>query len=485
LAWIVLFTAAGAAGAGLLSWSRTPTYESSAEVLVHSAGSATAATQALDMATEKAIASSGAVIQLAADRLGVSPHSVASGMSASIQLNTHVMKISYASSDPVTAQRRAAALAAAYVEYSGSQQVPTVAPVGSPSPVALKPTIITPPGRPAAPAGPNHLLDLGVGIVVGLIFGVGVALLWDRLDDRIRGVSDVEARIGAPVLTQLPAVRQRRRDVKSPLVMLRTPRSVAAQGYRDLRTRVLRAAGHRGAKTLLVTSPANEDKSLVAANLAIAMAEAAQRIVLVCADPSSTCAQHLFGLCDDAASPAIAGVRGDARQLTRYTAVDGLRVLPASQLESEFAVGVHMPTFRSVMAQLRRQSDFVIVDAPAVLFGAGADAIAESVETLLVVVDARRSARRHLDAATRQLEHVPAEVIGCVLDGVGRRRRLPANRVRSRPPAPDAHIPIPLATAVAAVPDGRSPKERRARARSRHALKKDEPVLALEGDTND
>ncbi|MFN2559711.1 MAG: hypothetical protein ABR571_00215 [Jatrophihabitans sp.] len=448
----MLFTVAGAAGAGLLSWSRSPTYASSAEVLVHSVGPAAAGTQALDMATEKAIASSGAVMKLAAGRLGISSRTLAAGMTATIRLNTHVLEISYVAGDPGTAQRRAQALTSAYVEYSGSQQVPSKAINGGTAAVVLKPTIITPPARPRGPAGPNHVLDLAVGVAIGLMVGLGVALLRDRLDDRLRGVSDLETRIGAPLLAQLPAVRRRRRDTKSPLVMLRAPRSPAAQAYRDLRTRVVRTATHRGAKTLLVTSPAHEDKGLVAANLAIAMAEAAQRTVLLCADPSSTSAQQLFQLRDEGVSPM--EVRGEMTQLARYTAVDGLRVLPSSQLESEFTVGVHIPTYGSAIQQLRRQGDFVIVDAPPLLLGADADALAESVDAVLVVVDARRSTRRHVDAAVRQIERFAAEVIGCVLDDVGRRRRLPPEKPdRAEPPEPepDTEMSCDAASAVTAV----------------------------------
>jgi succinoglycan biosynthesis transport protein ExoP len=373
------------------------------------------------MSTEKAIASSGSVTEIAARNLGISRHVLAAGLSVSVPLNTHVLEITCTSTDPAIAQRWATALAAAYVEYSGSARA--AATDSTSSAATVKATIITAADRPASQSSPNHLLDLAVGITVGLLLGIGVALLRDRLDDRLRGVVDLEERIGAPLLAQLPAVRRRRRDAAA-LLMLRAPKSPAAKAYRDLHVRVVRAAARRSAKTVLVTCPLSEGKSHVAANLAISLAQAGWRTVLVCADASSPRTEALFALGDDEdRRPVVINTRTDLSKVVRYTAVDGLLVLPTSCIESSF--DLHASTFPWALDELSRTADFVIADAPPLLLGATAGALAESVDAVLVVADARRSTRRRVDSAARQLEHIRSNVIGCVLDNVGRRRRLP------------------------------------------------------------
>ena len=94
----------------------------------------------------------------------------------------------------------------------------------------------------------------------------------------MRGSLDLEARAAAPVLAVIPAFPAQPYDR---LVMVTSPDSVVAEAYRGLRTRLVRAATSRNAKTLVVTSPAWEDKSTVAANLATVLAQSGQSVVLL------------------------------------------------------------------------------------------------------------------------------------------------------------------------------------------------------------
>jgi succinoglycan biosynthesis transport protein ExoP len=446
LGWILFIATAVIAGAAMMSWSRTPMYRSEADVLVQPrVFSATAAPQLPDMGTEKAVASSGVVLETASQYLGMSTEALSKGLSVSVPLNTHILQIAYVSSSPAEAQRRSQALAAAYVSYLSAQQ-PVVAP-NKQHPViagAAKTSVITSAALPTSPASPNHALDLTVAMIIGLGLGVGCCLLWDRLDDRLRGPAELESQAGAPVLALVPALRQSKRDLPGRLVMARGPDSRAAEAYRDLRTRVLRAAARRGAKTLLVTSPIGDGKTSVAANLAVALAQSGQRVILVCADLRWPLGHELFGVPNNAGLADVVEGRAKVTDVLHGTNVSGLQLVTAGSVEGDHGAVLHSAALRWMFGELRGTADFVVVDAPPVLAGADTGAFAELAEMILLVASARQTTRGEILAAAGQLEDVRSKLIGVVLDDVGRRIRLPKAPLSLVAPGPDDADVAPL-----------------------------------------
>src|SRR5919201_3292830 len=151
--------------------------------------------------------------------------------------------------------------------------------------------------KPSSPSSPNIPLNAGVAVVMGLAVGIGLAFLRDRLDDRLRGRTDLEERTGAPVLAVIPKVETWRERREPKLVTLSEPKSAAAEAYRTLRTSVMFAASQEGLKTIMVTSPGpGEGKPTTAANLAVVLAQADKRVILVSADHRKQSPHRPFGL---------------------------------------------------------------------------------------------------------------------------------------------------------------------------------------------
>ncbi|WP_412538943.1 hypothetical protein R8Z50_24190 [Longispora sp. K20-0274] len=416
LAWIVAVTLAVLAGAALLSWSRAPAYRATADVLVEALSTPTVPP---DMGTERAVGSSTTVLELAGTALGVPAADLYRGLSVTVPVDTHVLRIADTQGDPADARRRAQAVAEGYVAYR-SRQIS--------SPVTAR--VISPAMTPQDPVSPNHSVDLSVALVVGLSLGVGVALVRDRLDDRLRGPADLATRVGAPLLGVVPAFRGWRRGPMGRLAVLDSPESGPADGYRDIRTRIARPTSPEAiGSTLLVTSAAGEDRGTVAANLAVALAVDGQRVVLVCADLRQSRACAVLGL-DDA--PGLADIVSGGVELAdalRGTDVPGLRVLPPGHVGHDLVAVLGAPALPWTLSLLRHQADHVIVEGPAVLAGVHAELLADQVDRIAVVADARRSRRGPVDRAVAVLGPWADRLAGCVLDNAGRRHRLP------RPPA--------------------------------------------------
>lgn len=450
--WILLVTTLVVLGAAAISWSRTPIYQSHADVLVQPRiYTEAAAPQAPDMGTEKAVAASGQVLDIASRALDVPAEALAGGLSVTVPLDTHILEIGYSSADAAEAARRAQGLADAYVSYWIEQQpTATASKTAASAAVAVtKTAVITTAKQSISPSSPNHSVDLGIAVIVGLSLGVGSGLIRDRLDDGLRGPADLEARVNAPVLALVPPIRRRRGDSAGRLIMVGLPQSAAAAAYRDLRTRVLRTAAHRGASTLLVTSPAGPEKTAVAANLAVALAQAGQRVVLVCADLRWPALPAMFGYDNRTGLTDVLEGLSDIDQVLLPTAVDGLTLLPAGPVSGDHAIFLHRPALREVIAVLGQRYDFVVVDSPPVLVGADTGSLAELTEMLIVVADARHCSRNDVLEARRQLDHVTAKLIGGVLGNAGHRQRV------SRP--------SPVARAIARTADdpraGREPED--------------------------
>jgi capsular exopolysaccharide synthesis family protein len=263
-----------------------------------------------------------------------------------------------------------------------------------------------------------------------------MALVRDTMDDGLRGPLDLQTQAGAPVLAQIPAFYRKKHTIADGLVILRNPSSTVAEAYRNLRTRVLQVAAWRRANVLLATSPSREDKTTVAANLAAALAVSGRRVVLVCADLRSGRMHALFGLDNRLGLTNV--VNGDAKlsDALRWTEVSGLQVLPSGQAYFDPASVLQSTAFRNLLDELRSEADFVVIDAPPVLASADTAALAELGAMILLVADLRASTRAEVRTAMRELAHVHDDVIGCVLDNVGRARRLPQASMAAVSPSP-------------------------------------------------
>ena len=440
LRWILIVTLIVVAAAAAYVRQQTPQYQAQAAVNVWFASPSPAALQGPNMVTEKGIVSSGAILAMASRILGVPQSVLLKGVSVNVPAGSSIMDIGYSDPVPWIAQDRAQVIAEAYVAYRSPAPAATGknAKAAAQAATALHATLITPATLPKSPSSPNSVVDILAALVVGLGLAIGSAALRDHLDDRFRGPLDLEARTGTAVLALVPAFRTASRNPAAELALLWNPDSVVAEAYRSLRTRVLAEAAARGARTLLVTSPGWERKGMVAANLAVALAQSGRRTVLVCADLRWGSTHELFGVRNDEGLTTLLDAGADCATALQGTAVGNLRLLPPGPASSDPAEILQRPALRTVIGGLRSQADFVIIEAPPLLASPDFSPLAQRAEMVLLVGDARKSTRAHVQAALREAGDAASKLIGCVLYNVGRRRwlrRSPASLLTTdRPP---------------------------------------------------
>lgn len=278
--------------------------------------------------------------------------------------------------------------------------------------------VITKADVPDDPVSPKPLRDGAIALVLGLVLGVGLAFLRDNLDERIRGIDDLErATGGLPALALVPEAETR--PDPNFVAARDDPRSVIAEAYRSLRTSVKFAALDRPIKVVQVTSPAaGEGKTSTAANLAVALAQGGDRVAVVCCDLRRPTMHERFAM---APTPGFTDVLvGDvalSAALRRYQS-SSIMVL---------AAGTHAPnpsellsTTRAagIVGALAEEFDFVILDTTPVLPVTDSLVVSRLADATVLVVDARSTRRNGIRRALQLLRQVNAPVLGVVLNGV-------------------------------------------------------------------
>jgi len=271
---------------------------------------------------------------------------------------------------------------------------------------------------PEAPFSPKPLRTAVLALVLGAMLGVGLAFLRDFLDDAIRSEEQAERAANKPVLGHVPRwISGVEGD--SRLVTLVEPSSPVAESYRSLRTNVRFLSVGRQYRSLLITSAGpGEGKTTTAANLAVVLARAGSRVLLVGADLRKPAVHRVFGL---EASPGLSDVLvGDADLVQTITdvGVPNLRVIPAGQTPPNPAELLGSPAMAQLMNELEQIADLVIYDGPPTLAVADSAELSPKVGGVVLVVDTGATGRNQLRAAAQRLEAVGASLSGLVLNNI-------------------------------------------------------------------
>ena len=208
-------------------------------------------------------------------------------------------------------------------------------------------------------------------------------------------------------------------QAQSRLVALREPRSPAAEAYRALRTNIQFSSLDRPLRTILATSTAaDEGKSTTIANLAVTVAEAEQRVILVDCDLRRPTLHTLFGVPNTEGLTSLMLQENGGGLLLQQTDVPGLMLLPSGPLPPRPPDILGSRRMEAVIARLREQADMVLFDTPPINAVTDAAVLATKVDGVLLVFRAGSTTRDRAREARRLLEKVNAHIVGVVLTDV-------------------------------------------------------------------
>jgi succinoglycan biosynthesis transport protein ExoP len=298
---------------------------------------------------------------------------------------------------------------------------------------------------PAAtsPAQPETARNMLAGALLGLLIGMGLAWwLNGRSETRITETDEAARLLGLPILARVPVPARQQRDRLRP-VMLDDPETVEAEAFRFLRNSFTAAARRQGAKVVMVTSGTEQEgKSIIAANLALALARAGSRVALVDLDLRRPAQRRLLELPEGPGFTEVALGRTQLeRALHRLMLVDTERkqrrlnpagengnghrsetglveVLTAGSRPKVVGEFVGSSATADVIEQLKNRMDIVLIDAPPMLRVGDALSLMPVVDALLVVARLNVAQRKSLSELRRILDTSGATMLGAVVNGV-------------------------------------------------------------------
>lgn len=280
--------------------------------------------------------------------------------------------------------------------------------------------IVDPAERPREPVLPDVRADLAVGFLMALLLAFGSALLVEHFDSRIKTPDDIPTHLRLPWLGMLPLVAKR--DLTHVQMKADVPAGFA-ESFRALRTNVLFATADVTCRIVMVTSTGpGEGKSTVASHLAVGLAEAGQRVLLVDADMRKPRVHELFGIPQEPGlSNFLVGLTGE-REIFRAGPADGLQVVTAGHISPNAAELAGTPRFRGFLESQAVDFDWIVIDVPPVMAVTDAAVVARLATGVLFVVGSEMTSRYAAKTAIARLHQVGARLLGAVLNRVALER---------------------------------------------------------------
>jgi polysaccharide biosynthesis transport protein len=252
---------------------------------------------------------------------------------------------------------------------------------------------------------------------VGSALGIIAALVLEQVDTRVRDPEDAQRVTSVGVLGLIPELRG---DANRPLAIAEDDMSLGAEAYRKLRTNLRFVRADRP-RAIAVTSPSPEEgKSVTAANLALAIAQQGQSVLLVDADLRRPVQHEIFeadrapGLSD-----ALVGLVQPLAAAQPYHAMPNLHVMACGTEAPNPAELLGSESFVRFLHQMLEKFDTVIIDTPPVNLVTDAAVIGSVTDGVLLVAEAGHTDRSVLANAVNELRHARGSVLGIVLNRAG------------------------------------------------------------------
>ncbi|MFT0848087.1 polysaccharide biosynthesis tyrosine autokinase [Actinomycetaceae bacterium L2_0104] len=405
---------------GTAAWTltRTPMYEASTQLFVSVRTGETSAvdlTQGSTFARQAvtsyvSVVNSTVVMDRVISDLGLPETSDELGerVTASSPKDTVLIDINVTDEDPATAAVIANKTSEVFADVISNQL--ERASDGSPTRVQID--TIRPAGEPEAPASPNVPRSLVLSLFLGLVLGVAIAFLRTLLDTRVRSKDDIAAITDLPILGTIAKDKDAE---KRPLIALKDPRNPLVESYRALRTNLRYLNVEDDSKSIVITSAGpGEGKSTTAANLAIVMADAGARVVLIDSDLRKPRISKLLGI--------EGGIGLSDLLIGRTTLEDALQqwgrkqlfVLPSGRIPPNPSELLGSSAMARVLETLTAHFDYIIIDAPPVLVVTDAAILSTRTGGAVLVSAAGKCRKDELASALEALETVDGKVLGII-----------------------------------------------------------------------
>jgi capsular exopolysaccharide synthesis family protein len=326
---------------------------------------------------------------------------------AKVVSGTELIQIDVEDEDPARAQFTAKKLAEILINQSKKLYSGDINPANI--------YIAEPAEVPTKPSSPSPFVIVGLGLVVGFVGGIGLALLFESLDTRLYTTKQIENLTQLPMVGDIPDDRERHTEDG-----LFTDSRLHIEAFRRLHTNIFSHAQDETLQAFLITSPVTKDgKSTIVANLALSLAQANQSVIIVDANLRWPMIHMMFGLKTERGLSDVLELKSKLSDVIQPTQYPEIHVITSGKLPNNPVELLESDQMAILIDQLKQQYDVVLLDSPASLTVTDPAVIAPNVDGVLLVVRQAWVRKEALQATLKHLNTVKANLVGVIANRTG------------------------------------------------------------------
>lgn len=288
------------------------------------------------------------------------------------------------------------------------------------------------------PVSPRRLTTVLAVLIFSTIFGMGLALFLEYLDDTIRTTEEIESLLQLPALAAIPTIdnAQKRKLLlvgsgsdetavernRAELLIYADSRSSLAEAYRQLRTSILLSSAGHAPKSLLVTSSLpSEGKTTTATNTAISLAQTGARVLIIDADMRRPRVHSVFSVENGEGLSTVLSSELSEEQILNVIKTDdrtSVSIMTSGPIPPNPAELIGSEQMAKLLTIFQRHFDHVVVDSPPITSFTDGVLIASIVDGVILVVHSGQSSRQVVRRARQLITDVGAKIFGVVLNNV-------------------------------------------------------------------
>ncbi|HQU83159.1 MAG TPA: polysaccharide biosynthesis tyrosine autokinase [Pyrinomonadaceae bacterium] len=296
---------------------------------------------------------------------------------------------------------------------------------------------------PDTPVSPRRLTTVLAALFLSTLFGMGLALFLEYLDDTIRSTEEIENLLQLPALAAIPTIdsmpkrrlllvgdKQNESDddnksAKSELLIHKDSRSALAEAYRQLRTSILLSTAGHAPKSLLITSSLpSEGKTTTATNTAISLAQTGAKVLIIDADMRRPRLHSVFEISNAEGLSSILSSELSEKEMldvVQYDEASKLHLLPSGPVPPNPAELIGSEQMSNFLKKMQNNFTHVVVDSPPIASFTDGVLIASMVDGVILVVNAGKSSKQVIRRSKQLLSEIGAKIFGVVLNNVNLR----------------------------------------------------------------
>ncbi len=276
------------------------------------------------------------------------------------------------------------------------------------------------------PCNINHIKDLTIFTMVGIIAGFGIVLVLNLFENTVKDKNMIENNTDLKVIYEIPKFEKSSSKRKNELIVLGGSKSIQAESIKSLRTILSYMDVGKKLSSILITSTVpGEGKSLVSANIAVAFAQLGYKVILIDADMRKGRQNKIFGISKTPGiSNYLSGIADSGQDLTsrdiefflQTTGIDNLLLMTSGSVQSNSSELLSNAKFDELLNILKHNCDLIIIDGTPSAIVTDAVIISRKVDTTILVEEVNVAKCEEIEKVEMDIKKVGGNIAGIVLN---------------------------------------------------------------------